>query len=175
MSRSKHTLTIAVSLPERSRAFAARGLAEGKVVLINWGDFWVAVGAIIGFLTLVATVWLGLRRRSFGLRSEAVMDTPRRAIRVTLTARGPGTVKGVKVVYGTNSTIYPTTAATDNDNLVPFTFPDSGGKLYLTLRPTGDDAARTFGADASKKLKVHVDTSRKSRLIAIRDDRNVEW
>lgn len=153
------------------------------MVLINWGDFWVAVGAIIGFLTLVATVWLGLRRRSFGLRSKAVLDTPRRAIRVTLTARGPGTVKEVKVVQGPNHTIYPTTAAPDKHNQVPFDFPQSGGKLYLTLRPDGDDSARTFGDDTSKKLKVYIDTSRKPGLISrklrliisIRSGQNVEW
>jgi hypothetical protein len=151
---------------------------KAKVVLIDWGVFWGAAGAIVGFFALVATVWLGLRRRSFGLKSEAVMDTPRRAIRVTLTARGPGTVKKVEVVYGPNGpnrTIYPTTAATDKDNQVPFTFPDSGGKLYLTLRPAGEDPARTFGDDACKKLKVYVDTSRRSQLISIQYDRNVEW
>lgn len=152
------------------------------MVLIDWGVFWGAAGAIVGFFALVATVVLG-RRWSFGLRSKAVIDTPRRAIRVRLTARGPGTVKEVKVVYGTNHTIYPTTAATDKENQVPFTFPESGGKLYLTLRPAGDDPARTFGDDLSKKLKVYVDTSRKPGLISrklrliisIRSGRNVEW
>jgi hypothetical protein len=153
------------------------------VVLIDWGVFWGAVGAIAAIVGIGVAVWLGLRRRSFGLRSEAVLDTPRRAIRVTLTARGPGEVKGVKVVYGPNHTTYPTTAAPDKHNPVPFKFPESGGKLYLTLRPTGDDPARTFGDDTSKKLKVYVDTSRKPGLISrklrliisIRSDQNVVW
>jgi hypothetical protein len=146
------------------------------VVLIDWGVFWGAAGAIVGLVGVGVAVWLGLRRRSFRLGSEAVLDTQRRAIRVTLTARGPGTVKGVKVVYGHNRTIYLTTAATDKNDQIPFTFPESGGKLYLTLRPAaGDDPARTFGDDASERLKVYVDTSRKPQLISIRYDGNVEW
>ena len=145
------------------------------MVLIDWGVFWGAAGAIVGLVGLVVALWLGLRRRSFGLKSEAVLDTPRRAIRVTLTARGPGTVKSVQVVHGTNRTIYPTTVATDKNNQIPFTFPENGGKLYLTLRPAGDDPARTFGDDASEKLTIYVDTSRKPQLISIQYDRNVEW
>ncbi len=105
------------------------------MVLIDWGVFWGAAGAIVGFLALVATVWLGLRRRSFGLRSKAVLDTPHRAIRVMLTARGPGTVKGVKVVYGPNNTVYPTTTATDKNNQLPFEFSDSGGNCTSPFVP----------------------------------------
>lgn len=103
------------------------------------------------------------------------MDTPRRAIRVMLTARGSGMVKAVQVVRGANRIIYHTTTAPDKDNQIPFTFPESGGKLYLTLRPVGGSPAGTFDDDASKKLKVYVDSSRKPRLISIRYDRNVEW
>lgn len=145
------------------------------MIPIDWGVFWGAAGAIVGFLALVATMWLGLRRRSFGLKSVAVLDTPRRAIRVMLTARGPGEVKSVQVVYGASGDIYPTVTVADQDNKVPFTFSDSGGKVYLTLRPAGDDPARAFSDDTTAKLNVYIDTSRKPQRIPIQYDPNVEW
>ena len=46
------------------------------------------------------------RRKSFRVSGKAIMDTPRKAIRVLLTAKGSGKVQEVSIVRNTHLDIY---------------------------------------------------------------------
>lgn len=141
--------------------------------LINWGVFWTAVGAAAA-VAAALLAWLGIRRTSFGLGAEAVMDTPRRAIRVVLTARGAGSVQDVQVVRGRGLDIYETVR--DEKIQFPHPFPQGGGVLYVTLRPARSPSKGTFDDDINKNpLEVYVDSRPKPLRISVHHAKNEEW
>jgi hypothetical protein len=155
-------------------AFRNSRLGGLEVSFIDWGVFWTAVGAVAAVAAAVLA-WLTIHRTSFRLSAEAVMDTPRRAIRVVLTARGSGTVQSVAIVHGGSLDIYPTTC--DEAIQFPVTFGQGEGKLYVTLRPAGSPPNSVFNENVSKDpLEVYVDSSRRKPLrIPIQHTQNEEW
>ena len=74
--------------------------------LIDWGVFWTAAGPIVAVVGIVVTVLL-TRRKPFSVSGEAIMDTPRKAIRVILTAAA-GKVQEVSIVRNTALDTYQT-------------------------------------------------------------------
>lgn len=141
---------------------------------VDWGVLWSAVAAVAA----VAALFLGLVaawKASFGLRVKAIMDTPRRAIKVILTARGEGEVVAVSVVIGRHDELYPTSMdLLDGADGLPHRL-RPGGKLTIVLKPQGPSANFVTGASHTK-LKVFVDSGRrKPRRFRIRTAHNEHW
>ena len=147
----------------------------------DWGMFWAAVGGLAGCMAVVATIWFGLlsrRRLPFKLKVQAVMDFPRRAIKVILTSGGEGEVREVSVVRGRRNDIYPTTAEFLQSSRLPHYF-KAGEMLEFFLRPSKPvaDHPATFDVGSGKStLKVFVRPGRgKPRRFPIRVEKNLEW